>query len=171
MVLAGISPSLLRALLMLGLYTAFRLSGLPARPAAVLPLAFAAQLALQPLQIADLGFLLSWAAVAGIALVLGLPAWRRLGRVPAALLLPLAVSLGAWLATAPLVLLAFGRLPLSGLLLSLAAGPLVSVLMLAALATLCLPGAFGPAVFGALARGLQVVAGLGARMPALVTGP
>lgn len=110
--LTGLEVSVIRSFLMVAAF--FGADLLWRRRDALSALAAAALLlaAIDPAQVADLGFQLSFAAVLGLSLVApafsvlpapGGRAWDRLRRA-------LAASLAAWLATAPIVLEAFNLL-------------------------------------------------------------
>ena len=140
----GAPPSALRAGIMLALGL---MAVLLQRPSAALPIVAAAALlilALQPLAVLDAGFQLSFAGVLGI-LVLRRPllaqlpggAWRRQPAVRWTLD-SLAVSAGAFLATAPIVAHHFGQVAPVSLLANLPAIPLTSLALIgigAAMAT------------------------------------
>jgi competence protein ComEC len=133
--LTGWAPSTGRACVMACAIFVARLVGRP--PDFIRPLALACVLLLvvNPRQLFLPGFQLSFMAVVGIALATRHPLARRwvptlaLGR---ALLALGVVSLGASLATAPLVLYHFGRVSLIGLALNLIAVPWVTYLLLPA---------------------------------------
>ncbi|WP_168720223.1 ComEC/Rec2 family competence protein [Thermosulfurimonas marina] len=123
--LAGFPPSAERALAMLGLFTLSRIffrrvSGWELLAGAVVLLLF-----LKPQEVLSVSFRLSVAAVAGILLAHGL----LKGRLPQRRLLAwpleaLALSLGAWAFTLPLVLYYFGEAALLGPLNTLLTFPL-----------------------------------------------
>jgi competence protein ComEC len=143
-ILAGASPSVVRAALMTGLVLTVRETGRPGRAAMALGLAVAAMLLVDPGTIDDPGFQLSVTATAGL-LAWGTPlaAWlkRHLpSRAPAWLVESLGVSLAAQAATLPLVLLAFGRLSLISPLANLAAAPLVAPAMAVGVAAMIVGG-------------------------------
>jgi competence protein ComEC len=155
-VLAGASPSVVRAALMTGLVLVVRETGRPGRAATALALATWAMLLAEPRTIGDPGFQLSVTATAGL-LAWGTPlsAWlgRRLpARTPAWLAESLGVSLAAQAATMPLVLVAFGRLSLVAPLANLAAAPLVAPAMAAGVVSMLVGGLVmvgAPAFLGA----------------------
>ncbi|MCA9316725.1 MAG: ComEC/Rec2 family competence protein, partial [Planctomycetes bacterium] len=156
--LAGAPSSALRAGAAALLVLFARSRGRGAAAASVLVAAGLALLALDATRAGDLGTWLSFLAVAGI---LALRAPLRLALVPppplvlAGYLAPrkapvrsaLAVSLAAWLATAPLVATAFGRLAPAGPFLAVLLVPLVGVLLGSCLLVLVLAGVplLGPA--------------------------
>ena len=115
-------PSLQRAALMLAFWTLFRLQNRPtAFPDALLAALFCLTLA-SPLLLADIGVQLSFGSVAGIALIAPTLSalWERpFSRTRQGLILfcrnavfgTLACSLAVQIATLPLVLVVFGRVP------------------------------------------------------------
>ncbi len=145
--LSGFPPSALRALTMLALYTFSRVlfrrtSGFDILAGAVLIL-----LAFSPGSILDLSFRLSVLAVCGVILGHRLASLRLRGKnlFLRYSLEALAVSLGAWLFTFPLLLYTFGEVPLLGPLNTVILTPLWCFLlipgeMLAALLVPVAPG-------------------------------
>ena len=127
--LAGPSPSLVRAALMAAavlLPVAFG-RGQPALLPA-LALALAVQLVLWPWAVWDLGFRLSYLAVAGLGVILP-PLYRPLARAPLGLrgiLGGVLATLAAQAATLPLLLDAFGRVSLLSPVANLLALPLAA---------------------------------------------
>ncbi len=167
-VLAGASPSVVRAAVMASVVLLARESGRRGQATAALALTCVGMLLLDPATVADLGFQLSVAATAGLLIwSRRLHAWLepRLPRAtPKWLLEALAVSLAAQAATLPLVLFHFGRLSLVAPLANLLVAPLVAPVMLltaGALAAGALIGLGLPAI--ALAPvGLLATLGIGA---------
>ena len=128
-VLAGASPSVVRAALMAGVVLSARELGRPGRAAAALGLAALAMLIAEPSTVLDAGFLLSVAATAGL-LAWATPLTHHLAArsptwMPAWIVEALGVSLAAQAATMPIVLVAFGRLSLVAPAANLAAAGLV----------------------------------------------
>lgn len=128
--MAGFSPSLLRALLMFGIGMAATAMDRPQQPIAILSLAFLLALLLQPTESKSLGFMLSYLAMAGL-IVFSEPIEIFLSNFP----LPdvvskvLAASLSALCATSLVSMLTFGRLPLTGIITSALAGPILLAFM------------------------------------------
>jgi len=126
--LAGAGPSLQRA----GVMGAASLVALAAaRPASrwyALLLAACTTLAVNPRAIADPGWQLSFAAVAGI-LLLAPPVRDALGGLPRPLAEGVAITVAATVATAPLLAHHFGTLSLAGLPANVLALPLVAPIM------------------------------------------
>lgn len=145
-------PSVLRASLMAALALVGRLIGVVLEAWQLLSLAVALLVVLDPALTSNVGFQLSVAATMGVLVGARWPvrgAWRR----------ALAVTLGAQLSVAPLLLLHFGTVPLLSPLVNLAAAPLVTAATIAgALGVSGLGFLLGPASWGAelvlwLARG------------------
>ncbi len=141
-ILAGASPSVVRAAVMASVALIARESGRRGSAPAALSLTVAAMLLVEPATIGDVGFQLSAAATAGLLVWAG-PFKRWLAdrlpqRVPGWLLEALAVSLSAQAATLPLVLLTFGRLSLISPLANVLVAPIVApVMMLVAVSFAC----------------------------------
>ncbi len=147
--LAGAGPSIQRAGVMGAVGVLATLSGRRASRLYALLLALGATLAIDPGVAADIGWQLSFAAVAGIFLLaaplreaiaarIGSGGWRR------ALAEGAAVTIGATLATAPLIAFHFETLSTTTLVANLAAMPAVAPAMwlgMAAAAAAQVPGA------------------------------
>lgn len=108
----------------------------------ILLLAATVLVSLDPLFLLDVGFQLSISAVAGIFIVLFLT--RDLPKRSWVLDLTL-VSLGAWLATGPVIAYHFGNVVLSGVMTNLLVVPLVPALLVLAVVALLLSLVFMPA--------------------------
>ncbi len=130
--LAGASPSVVRAAAMAGVALLARESGRPGTAAAALGWAVALLVLAVPANALDIGLQLSAAATAGLI------AWsspltaaieRRAPRLPGWVREGLGVSLAAQAATLPIVLLAFGRVAPLSPLTNLAVVPLVPLAM------------------------------------------
>jgi competence protein ComEC len=176
--LAGFLPSLLRATVMILVGGTALLLDRDAEPLNLLCISGVVILAADPFQAFSLSFQLSYLALAGI-LVLGplvrrpLEAW-----VPRFILLPLAMSIGAQLATLPLVLARFGVYYPSGLVAGLLLVPLTTALLWAGLAWLPLFAVPWPLLHDLCARGFSLLyaviekcAGFFARAPGLPVQP
>jgi ComEC/Rec2-related protein len=128
--LIGPRPGLVRATLLLTVGAAVRLAG--KRPALVdlLAATFLLHLLLAPVGAFSLAFGLSYASLAGIAIVT--PVLLRWGEtfVPAGVLGPVAAGAGAQLATVPLVVVAFGAVYPVGIVATALLGPLVLFFMI-----------------------------------------
>ncbi|NBF40907.1 MAG: hypothetical protein GVY14_10870 [Spirochaetes bacterium] len=120
----GFRASLARASLMFALGTAAVALGRRPDPMRILAVSFIALAVAAPSSIDGLSFQLSFAALAGI-LIVGRRLDRRLQPVlPAVLRRPLAASVGAQLATLPLLLAAFGVARPVGVIATLVMAPL-----------------------------------------------
>jgi competence protein ComEC len=119
-------PSVLRASMMASIALLATLTGRPASRLRVLAYAVIVLLVADPFLLHSVGFLLSCGASAGIALGEP-PIARRLGG-PRWLREPLAVSLAAQLGVTPVLLVAFGGVPVVTPLANLAAAPAAEVL-------------------------------------------
>jgi competence protein ComEC len=116
----GFEPSVMRAAVMAGVVFGGRLLGLALEAWQVLAAAVIVLLVWSPGLAANAGFELSAAATAGVIVGARWPLPSRLAR-------PLAVTAGAQLAVAPILLAYFGRVPLLSPLINLIAAPVVSV--------------------------------------------
>jgi competence protein ComEC len=127
--LIGPRPSLVRAAIMLIVGMTLRSAGLRITLVELVAASFVIHLIVQPAAASDIGFQLSYCALAGMALLA--PWMVDVGRpfVPAVILLPLSVGVAAQLATAPLVLSTFGAVQPIGAVSSIVITPLVMVFM------------------------------------------
>jgi len=127
--LAGSGPSLLRAVLMAFLGAIASALDRPQEWLGLLALSFLLALPADPEAARSLGFLLSYLAVWGLAVLA--PRFRFLLEpvLPPALSAAVAASLGAQAATSPLLACSFGSLQLMGILASTLSAPLVTALM------------------------------------------
>lgn len=112
-------PSVMRASFMAGIALTGRLVGVVLEAWQLLALAVSCLLVLDPAMSSNVGFQLSVAATGGV--LIG-ARWPVRGRVARAL----AVTLGAQLAVAPLLIVHFDVVPLLSPLVNLAAGPIVA---------------------------------------------
>jgi len=128
-VLVGLGPSVMRAALMASVASLGLASGRRAATANALCVAVTAMLFADPAAIADLGFLLSAAATAGLVLWQA-PLSERFAMLPGALRQGLATTLAASAPTLPVVAAAFGRVSLVSPLANLVAVPLFPPLMI-----------------------------------------
>jgi len=132
--LVGLAPSVMRAALMASVASCGLASGRRAATANALCVAVTAMLFADPAAIADLGFLLSAAATAGLVLWQE-PLAARFTRLPGAVREGLATTLAASAPTLPIVAAAFGRVSLVSPVANLIAVPLFPPLMLTGAAT------------------------------------
>ena len=128
-VLVGLGPSVMRAALMASVASVGLASGRRAATANALCVAVTAMLFADPAAIADLGFLLSAAATAGLVLWQA-PLSERFAVLPGALREGLATTLAASAPTLPVVAAAFGRVSLVSPVANLVAVPLFPPLMI-----------------------------------------
>jgi competence protein ComEC len=169
--LAGASPSLARAVIMLAAGALGFILDRDTRTLNLLSLAAAVILLADPAAASDLSFQLSFLALLGI-LLLGPGLRRRLTPpLPPFLGSAAAMSLGAQAATTPLLLAAFGAAFPAGALAALPLIPLVTILLWGGLAALLLSVLGAPALLavplGLLHRGILDVLGFFARFPPL----
>jgi competence protein ComEC len=127
---AGGRPPVVRAALMIGLYLLARLLGRPTSAAHVLGFAAAVLLLADPANLFDVGFLLTFAAVFGLA-AFGVPAVRALCRagLPRLLSEALGATAGAEIAVLPIQIFVFNVVPLVALLSNPFVVPLSSLFL------------------------------------------
>ena len=128
-VLTGASPSVVRAALMAAAMLVARLGGSRAHAASALALAALVMLLAAPPVLWDVGFQLSLLATGGL-IWFGAPIERRLGRWPAWIREPVALTLAAQLTTLPVILVNFERLSLVAPIANVLVVPFVPVAML-----------------------------------------
>lgn len=145
-------PSVMRASLMAGLAMGGALVGVVLEAWQLLSLAIVALVITDPGLTSNVGFQLSVAATAGVLVGARWPVRGMIAR-------PLAVTLGAQIAVAPLLLVHFGTVPLLSPVINLVAAPLVAgstvlgALGVAGLQILITPAAWLAELVLALARG------------------
>ena len=127
--LTGASPSVVRAALMAGALLVGRFSGSRAHASSALGLAALVMLLAAPSVLWDVGFQLSLLATAGL-IWYGRPIETRLGRWPAWLREPVALTMAAQLTTLPVVLVNFERVSVVAPLANVLVVPLVPMVML-----------------------------------------
>ncbi|MDT0630163.1 DNA internalization-related competence protein ComEC/Rec2 [Rubrivirga sp. S365] len=154
----GGSVSVVRAFVMVALVLAGRALERPSDTLNTLGAAALVLLVSRPTALFDVGFQLSFAAVAAIVtltplLTAAVSARVRERTVGGAVVGSVAVSLAATVGTAPVLLAHFGRLPLGALVLNLPAIPLTGLTLGSGLAAVATSGWLAPAAaaFGALA--------------------
>jgi competence protein ComEC len=130
----GGSASVNRATLMAIVYFAARAMDLRGPPVNALALVAGLLVAIQPLAVADAGFLLTFGATAGIVLVAPLVPLRTLPRPVAPFAAMLAASVAAETALLPIAAFLFSRVTLAGLVLNFAAIPLMAAAQIAGMA-------------------------------------
>ncbi len=130
-VLAGASPSVVRAALMAGAMLIARLGGSRAHAASALELAALVMLLVAPAVLWDVGFQLSLLATAGL-IWYGPAVEQRLPGWPGWIREPVALTLAAQLTTLPVILVNFERLSLVAPLANVLVVPFIPVAMLLA---------------------------------------
>jgi len=136
--IVGPMPSLNRAALMYFLGVLAVLGTLPKESISVLALSFLIQIIVTPASGNSISFILSYLAMAGI-LFIGKPlASLFAGKIPDFLIQPLAVSCGAFLATAGIICFAFGTLAPAGIITGLVIVPATTVFMIVSIIWLVL---------------------------------
>ena len=162
---SGWAPSIVRACLMSSIFLAGFVFEEEEEPFNSLGLAALLLLLMDPRNLFDIGFQLSFAAVAAIFLLYG-PCQSAMKFLPGCLAKPLAVSLAAWTGTAGLFLYHFGTIAPVGILANIPIVPLADMVVILALGLAftgtCLP-VFACAFAGCLkvVFNLMVVAAMG----------
>ena len=172
--LAGSQPSLVRAAIMYIIGTVSIWGLLNKNVLSVLSMAFIIQLVFQSDTGISLSFILSYAALAGMLTLGGAFHSIFRGRLPEILGRGLSASLGAFIATAPIVVAYFGSLKPIGILAGLLVAPLSSLFMILALGALA--SAFLPFPLWALFdfalvwlyRFLDLIVSLAGQVPGLL---
>jgi competence protein ComEC len=175
--MVGFRASLARASLMFALATASLVLGRRPEPLRILAVSFIAVAVLAPSSVDGLSFQLSFAALAGI-LVVGRGLDRHLQPLlPAVLRRPLAASVGAQLATMPLLFAAFGVVRPVGAIATLVMAPIaVLFIWVSVAATAAVLAAGGlivgvaSAVLAALESALLSAGELFSRAPGVYAG-
>ncbi|MBI9102354.1 MAG: ComEC/Rec2 family competence protein [Spirochaetales bacterium] len=138
--LAGCKVSLLRAFFMFSISGLASYTGRRMPPLRSLGISFFIMTLITPSGIFSPGFQLSFAALGGIFLI-GLPLGRLFSsRLPSIIFYPLGVSLGAQMATLPILLFHFHEWVPSGILCSLILTPLITLFIWIGLLLLILSG-------------------------------
>ena len=132
-------PSVVRASVMAGIALAGRLVGVNLEAWQLLSVTVVAVVLVDPSLVGNAGFQMSVAATAGVLVGARWPVGGRLNRA-------MAVTLGAQIGVAPLLILHFGTVPLLSPIVNLLAAPLVTLAtLLGAIAVLGLGFLVGPA--------------------------
>ncbi|WP_457652029.1 DNA internalization-related competence protein ComEC/Rec2 [Rhodocaloribacter sp.] len=156
MMLTGARPSVVRAVLMAGVFILLTLAQRNAHTLNTLGAAAVVMLLWRPYQLFDVGFQLSFAAVAALVTLhpvftRALPErWTGPGLVRKGFTM-VSMSLAATLGTLPILLFHFGHASFAGLVLNLAAIPLTGLTLTAALFMLVFGGAGFIGGLGAMA--------------------
>ena len=139
LLMAGISPSLFRAVIMFALVSLGKLMGAKANLMRMLVFTFSLSLMIFPDYFFSMSFQLSFLALAGI-LLFNTPIADSLERVmPGFLAAGIACSLAAVVMTAPITLYNFGVLYPAGILSSMVISPVVTLYMCLGLACVLVP--------------------------------
>jgi competence protein ComEC len=173
----GPMPSLNRAALMYFLGVLAILGMLKRDPLLLLCMAFLIQLAVTPSSGFSLSFIFSYLALLGILIIGGSINIIFKGRIPAVILMSLAASLGAFIATAAVTAQVFEILRPVGILSTLLIAPLATVFMIGAIVWLALNAA-APALspllgypLSLLYRLMERIASVTAKLPGITMGP
>lgn len=127
LLLSGLSPSLLRAVVMFWLISYAKISGAETDLFRILFIAFALSLMIFPDFLFSLSFQLSFISLAGI-IILAPPVSSFLGRIlPSCIALPAACSAAAVISTSVVSLYHFGIVYFSGIFTSLLLSPLITL--------------------------------------------
>jgi len=136
--LVGSMPSLNRAAMMYILGVLAVIGALPRKPLSILSLSFIIQIIVTPSAGNSISFILSYLALVGI-LIIGKPLSSLFaGKAPDILLQPLAMSCGAFLATAGVCGAVFGILAPVGIITGLVMVPLTTIFMIGSIIWLVL---------------------------------
>ena len=133
---AGSQPSLVRAAIMYLIGTAAIWGFLKTQPLSLLCMAFIIQIIFQSETGVSISFILSYLALFGILTLGGSIHSLLRGRVPEIINSGISASLGAFIATAPVVAIYFSSLRPIGIIAGLVLAPLASLFMLLSLAAL-----------------------------------
>jgi len=172
--LVGSMPSLNRAAMMYVIGVITVLGALPKKPLSVLSLSFIIQIIATPSAGNSISFILSYLALIGI-LIIGKALYSLLaGKAPDFLLQPLALSCGAFLATAGVCGSAFGVLAPVGIITGLVMIPLTTVFMIGSIIWLVLDflslSALLSPPLSVLYKLMEAIASVSARVPSISTG-
>ena len=158
LLLAGISPSLFRAVLMFFVVSLGKVTGRKTDLMQVLFFAFSVSLMIFPSFFFSASFQLSFLALAGI-LLLTKPLARYVGS-------PFACSLGAVIMTSSVVLYSFGVIYPAGIVASALISPLVTLYMCAGLICILFPVIpYEQQFFGLLTRGIYLITDTASAVP------
>jgi competence protein ComEC len=172
--LVGSMPSLNRAAVMYILGVITVLGALPKKPLSLLSLSFIIQIIATPSAGNSISFILSYLALLGI-LIIGKALYSLLaGKAPDFLLQPLALSCGAFLATAGVCGSVFGVLAPVGILTGLVMIPLTTVFMIGSIIWLVLDflslSALLNPPLSVLYKLMEAIASVSAKVPGISFG-
>lgn len=146
---AGNEPSVARASLMIGVWAGARAIGRPTLRSNLLLVACGFRLATHPDELRDAGFVLTFAATAGLAIV-G-PALARLLALKKPLFRAACSGMCAELAVLPITIHYFGRYVLGGWIVTMLISPVI-VILLALSAAACAAAVFQPDLLPVICR-------------------
>ena len=172
LILAGISPSLLRAVIMFALVSLGKLMGAKVNLMRVLVFTFSLSLMIFPGYFFSVSFQLSFLALAGI-LLFTVPIADSLERIlPGFMAAGIACSLSAVIMTAPVTFYNFGAVYPAGIISSMLISPVVTLYMCLGLACVLIPepilmalGLLQQAVFNLLFYLISVIVGVASLFP------
>jgi competence protein ComEC len=172
--LVGSMPSLNRAAMMYILGVLAVLGALPKKPLSILSLSFIVQIIVTPSAGNSISFILSYLALLGI-LIIGKPLSSLFaGKIPDILLQPLAMSCGAFLATAGVCSFTFGILAPVGIITGLVMVPLTTVFMIGSIIWLVLDflslSALLNLPLSILYRLMEIIASSAGKVPGMSAG-
>jgi len=172
--LVGSMPSLNRAAMMYILGVLTLLGALPKKPLSILSLSFIIQIIATPSAGNSISFILSYLALIGI-LIIGKALYSLLaGKAPDFLLQPLALSCGAFLATAGVCGSTFGLLAPVGIITGLVMVPLTTVFMIGSIIWLALDflslSALLNLPLSVLYKLMEVIASVSGKVPGISAG-
>jgi competence protein ComEC len=172
--LVGSMPSLNRAAMMYILGVLTVIGALPKKPMSILALSFIIQIIVTPSAGNSISFILSYLALVGI-FIIGKPLSSLFaGKAPDILLQPLAMSCGAFLATAGVCGSTFEILAPVGIITGLVMVPLTTVFMIGSICWLVLDflslSAFLNWPLSVLYRLMEIIASVSGKIPGISTG-
>jgi competence protein ComEC len=172
--LVGSMPSLNRAAMMYILGVLAVLGALPKKPIAILSLSFLIQITVTPSAGNSISFILSYLALLGILIIGKALSSLFAGKVPNFLLQPLAMSCGAFLATAGVCAATFGLLAPVGIVTGLVMVPLTTVFMIGSIIWLVLDflslSALLNLPLSILYRLMEIIASVAGKVPGMRSG-
>jgi len=171
--LVGSMPSLNRAAMMYILGVLTVIGALPKKPMSILALSFIIQIIVTPSAGNSISFILSYLALVGI-FIIGKPLSSLFaGKAPDILLQPLAMSCGAFLATAGVCGSTFGILAPVGIITGLVMVPLTTIFMIGSICWLVLDflslSAFLNWPLSVLYRLMEIIASVSGKIPGIST--
>lgn len=161
-VLTGWAVPVQRAVLMLSIAYLFSLSGLRMSPLYVLALIAAIVLVISPMAVLDVGFWLSFIAVAAILLILTSSGLRKhrftfIEKAKASFSLGLRIQWGLSLLLLPVTAFFFGYLPITSFAANLIAIPVISLIIMPSLFLLLVSSYVSDALFNLLLNSIESI--------------